>query len=159
MELITLRISHLLKASEKFPSGRLVYTDFAKAYMLKAGIDKYLFAWFTTHTQGVDRLRSSKVKSDALYTKCMVWFINIYVGWVMALTKIPLHTITSHELRPVLTINQDMSPNSVEWFQALLRKSTLISEAKSKRGSVTVDTPKKNAEIMGTIPTHPEYSM
>jgi hypothetical protein len=89
----------------------------------------------------------------------MVWFINIYVGWVLALTKIILHMITSHELRPALMINRDMSPKILDWFQALLRKSMSILEAKSKRGSVTVYTPKKNAEIKGMIPSHPVYSM
>jgi hypothetical protein len=73
----------------------------------------------------------------------MVCFINIYVGWVLAPTKIPLHVITSHDLRPALTINRDMSPKNLEWFQALLKKSTSISEAMSKRGSITVYTPRK----------------
>jgi hypothetical protein len=117
--------------------------DNAKAYMFKAGIDKYLFARFTTHTQVVDRLRSTKVKYDASYKKCMVWLINIYVGWVLALRKIPLHIITLHELRPALTINHNMSPKIIDWFQALLRKSTSIPEAKRKRGSITVYTPRK----------------
>jgi hypothetical protein len=143
MDLISLGISHLLIASTNFPGVKLVYSDNAKAYMLKAGIDNYLFARFTTHTQGVDRLQSTKVKYDTSYTKCMVWFINIYVGWVLALTKIPLRMITSNELRPALTINHDMSSKILEWFQALLRKSTSFSEAKSKRGSVTVYTPRK----------------
>jgi hypothetical protein len=56
MQLITLGISHLLKASKKFPRGKLVYSYKSKANMLKTGIDKYLFAQFTTHTQGVYRL-------------------------------------------------------------------------------------------------------
>jgi hypothetical protein len=143
MELITLGISHLLKASEKFPGGKLVYSDNAKAYVLKAGIDKYLFTRFTTHTQGVDRLRTGKTQSDASYMKCLVWYINIYVGWVLAMTKIPLHMITTQELRPALTINREMSPKVREWFRELIRKSTSISEPRNKRGSVTVYTSKK----------------
>jgi hypothetical protein len=144
MKLVTLGISHLLVATEKFPHNQLVYTDNAKAYMLKAGIDKYPFSRFTTRTQGVDSLRSTKVKTDASYTKCMVWFINIYVSWVLALTKIPLHTIKSHEFRPAQTINRDMIPKLLAWFQALIKKGTQRADENSKRGSVTFYTPKGN---------------
>jgi hypothetical protein len=138
-------------ATEKFPGNKLVYTDNAKAYMLKAGIDKYLFARLTTHTQGVDSLRSTKVRSDASYAKCMVWFINMYVGWVLALTKIPMHTVKSHELRPAQTINCDMIPKIIAWFQTLIHKSTSIADEKIKRGSVTVYTPKGNLEPWAQI--------
>jgi hypothetical protein len=100
-----------------------------------------------------------KVKEVALYTKCMAWFINIYVGWVLALKKIPLNMVTSHELRPALTINRNMNPKILEWFQDLLKNSMMISEAKSERGTVTVFTPEKKPEIMGTVPTLPGNGM
>jgi hypothetical protein len=47
MELVTLGISHLLLPTDKSQSGKLVYTNNSKAYMLKAGIDKYLYTPFT----------------------------------------------------------------------------------------------------------------
>jgi hypothetical protein len=146
MELVTLGISHLLVATEKFPGNKLVYTDNAKAYMLKAGIDNYLLTRFATHTQEVDSLRSTKVRSEASYTKCMVWFVNIYVGWILALTKIPLHAVKSTELRPAQTINRDMIPKVMAWFRALMMKSTSIADEKSKRGSVAVYTTKGTLE-------------
>jgi hypothetical protein len=74
----------------------------------------------------------------------MVWFINIYVSWVLALTKIPMHTIKLHELRPAQTINRDVIPKILAWFQAVIKKGTSITDENSKRGSVTNYTPKSN---------------
>jgi hypothetical protein len=71
-----------LSATENFPGGKLVYNDYAKALMLKAGIDKYMIIRLMTRTRELDMLRSTRVKQEGLYMKEMVWFINIYVGWV-----------------------------------------------------------------------------
>jgi hypothetical protein len=82
----------------------------------------------------------------------MVWFINIYVGWVLALTKIPLHMVTSHELRPALTINCNMIPKILEWFQAKQKKRKSVLDKQIKRGTITVFTPKLTLKPWARFP-------